>query len=577
MQYSKLLGKTVRKASADMVLPSAQLLYRAGYIRESTAGRYYILPLGMRVRNKIIAIIREEMDSAGAQELTTPILHPISLWEETNRNNAVGFELMTVQDRRETTFVLGGTAEEMMVDLIRKFQISYKDLPCNIYQFSQKFRDELRARGGLLRVREFLMKDAYSFHVSEEEFAEGYENMRRTYMRIFKRLGLETCVVEADNGYMGGDYCHEFQVVCDAGEDTLLYQESTNTYYNLEIAPAQAPPVDYDDKDMLPIEDIRGEGMIGVEQLAEFLNIPKSKTTKTLLFVVDNEKLIAVAVRGGYDIDETKVKRILKAHTIELASEKIIEKETGAKVGYLGPLNMPPHIPVYYDESTRNRINFECGANRTNYHSINVNWGRDIPIPNQFYDMKITQSHDLHPQTGRPYTWSKGVEVGNIFQLGYRYSSPKTGMKNAVFIDKDGKEKPYYMGCYGIGIDRTLATIVEMYHDDRGIMWPFSIAPFQIHLVGLDLKNESVMKKAQHIYEALQQQGIEVLFDDRIDTTAGEKFADADLIGIPVRMVVSQRTNDTIEWKWRREKDSQHATLGQIIDGWHKWKETKTY
>jgi len=555
MKLSKLFGKTTKTVSEDMKAASHRLLQKAGFVRESSAGRYFFLPLGFKVRQRIIEIVRKEMNDAGAQELLVPVLHPIELWKETNRAESVGFELTTVTDRRGAKFALGGTAEEMMVDLVRKFQISYRDLPFNIYQFSQKFRDELRARGGLLRTREFMMKDAYSFHTDEQDFKKEYQKMWDTYKKIFEEIGLETVVVEADNGYIGGDYCHEFQTVCESGEDTLFYVKSQDKYYNKEIAPVKAPLVKYDDKEMQEKENVVGKGIIGVEELAKHLDIPVEKTTKTLLFVGDNDRYIAVAVRGGYGINETKVMRVAKTSKLELVGEETIKKLTGAEVGFLGPLSLPKEVEIFYDESTAGRINFECGANKTDYHTINVNWGRDLEEPKEFYDLKVAKEGDLFPETGEEYETSRAIEVGNIFQLGYHYSKK---MNNAIFVDKDGKEKPFYMGCYGIGIGRAIATIVEKYHDDKGIIWPKQVAPFDVHLVPLG-DSEEVSKRAEEIYADLQAQGIDVLWDDRENAGAGEKLGDADLIGIPIRLVVSQRTmnEDGVEIKFRSEENSE--------------------
>jgi len=405
MLYSKIFGKTVREAAKEAQITSYKLLHQAGFIRESTAGRYFFLPLGQIVQQKIMKVIKEEMDRAGAQEMISPVLHPLELWKETNRTKTTGFELMTIKDRRGADFALGGTAEEMFVDVVRKFQISYKDLPFNIYQFSTKFRDELRARGGLLRVREFVMKDAYSFDVNEKEFKKEYQNMWKTYKKIFDRLGLKTVVVESDNGYIGGDYCHEFVVESKVGESRFYLNK---------------------------------ENQVGIHE--------------------------------------------------EIAKRK-----------------------------------------------------------------KIDVSNLILKQ---------GIEVGNIFQLGYYYSKK---MKGASFIDLYGKEKPFYMGCYGIGIGRTMATIVEKYHDAKGIVWPESVSPFQVHLIGLDLKDEKMSSKVHKVYKVLKDHNIKVLFDDREDVTAGEKFADADLIGIPIRLVVSKRTGEKIEFKKRSEKEIKLLSIDEII------------
>lgn len=558
MRYSKLFPKTIKQVPAGASLVSHKLLYQAGYIRESTAGRYYLLPLAMRVFQKIQKIIKEEMDLAGGQELITPVLHPKSLWDETNRSNSVGFELMSIKDRSEFEFVLGGTAEEMLVDLVRKFQVSYKDLPFNLYQFSTKFRDEMRARGGLLRVREFVMKDAYSFHATEEDFLKEYKNMEKTYSKIFKRMGLKTHVVESDNGYIGGDYCHEFVVESEAGESRFLTDEHGYSAHE-DVARFTPSKVDQKGEELKPMEDIEGVHIIGVEELAKFLKIPVEITTKTILF--ETEKgVIAAAVRGGYDINEAKLKKVAGVYKLELASAETVKKVTGAEVGYAGMLNLPDEVEKYFDLTCANRINFEMGANKTNYHTINVNFGRDLEKPKEFYDFAIAKEGDIGPN-GYPLVAKKGIEVGNIFQLGLHYSSK---MEGAHFIDEKGEAKPYYMGCYGIGLARTLATIVEVMNDEKGIIWPESVAPYQVHVVGLDLEDAAIKAKVEDVYNQLLSAGIEVLYDDR-NARAGEKFADADLIGIPVRVVVSKKTGEKLEVKKRGEKETDFKSLEELI------------
>ena len=559
MKYSKLFGKTIRDVPKDASVASHQLLLRAGFIRESTAGRYYLLPLGLRVQQKIQSIIKEELDQAGAQEMATPILHPKYLWEETNRTKAIGFELMSIKDRNDFEFVLGGTAEEMLVDLVRKFQISYKDLPFNLYQFSIKFRDELRARGGLLRLREFLMKDGYSFHISEEDFKREYQNMIDTYTKIFQRLGLKTQIVEADNGYIGGEYSHEFVVESDNGE-SRYFTDGEGYSAHEDVAKFSLESVGSDEA-MKPLQEVEGKGIIGVEELAKFLKIPVEKTTKTILFETDTGEVVAAAVRGGFDINEEKLVKIIGCKMLKLASAEIVQSITGAKVGYAGVLNLPPEVKVYLDESTANRKNFEMGSNKTNYHTINVNFGRDLPEPEQFYDFKIAKEGFIGPN-GQKLIAKKGIEVGNIFQLGFYYSAK---MKGAEFTDADGKKKKYYMGCYGIGLARSLATIVEVYHDDKGIIWPEAVAPFLVHIVGLDMEAESVKDEAERVYKLLLAEGIEVLLDDRIGVSAGEKFADCDLIGIPYRVVISKKTTDKLEVKKRSEKQTAFVTFAELL------------
>lgn len=559
MKYSQLFGKTLKDTPKDATLISHKLLYRAGFIRESTAGRYYLLPLGMRVHEKIKKIVKEEMDSAGGQEMVTPVLHPKYLWEETNRTASVGFELMSIKDRNKFEFVLGGTAEEMLVDVVRKFQISYKDLPFNLYQFSTKFRDEMRARGGLLRLREFVMKDAYSFDANESSFKKVYKKMRDTYSRIFERVGLKTTVVESDNGYIGGEYCHEFVVESDAGESKFFTTKDGLYAAHEEVAKFSVEEL-HEIEVEKPLEEIEGKGIIGVEELARYLKIPVAKTTKTILFEDEKGTVIAAAVRGGYDINEIKLMHAANVHQLKLATAETVRRVTGAQVGYAGLLNLPKEVRIFMDESLRGRKNFEMGSNKTNYHAVNVNFGRDISLPEKFYDFKLAKA-GFTALNGQMLIEKRGIEVGNIFQLGYHYSSR---MKDATFTDSDGVKKPYYMGCYGIGLARTLAAIAEIHHDDRGIVWPKSVAPFQVHLIGITSstssdhgKHETNSKEnADGVYEKLKEAGIEVLYDDR-EVSAGEKFADADLIGIPVRLVVSDKTREKVEWKERTDKTTE--------------------
>lgn len=562
MLYSKLFGKTTKIVSQDEKIPSAKLLIQAGFIKESSSGRFYLLPLGMRVQQKIIKIIKEEMDRAGAQEMVTPIFHPLDLWKETNRDKEAKYELTILRDRRNAEFVPGGTAEEMFVDLVRKYQISYKDLPFNIYQFSNKFRDELRARGGLLRVREFVMKDAYSFHADETDFKKEYQNMLDTYKKIFSRLHLKTIIVESDNGYIGGEYCHEFVVENQSGDTKYLTNEDGTYCAHEEVAKFKR----YEDsksETAQPRKDVEGKGIVGVTDLAKFLNIPENKTTKTLIYKTDKGEIIAAAVNGIYDINEVKLKHTLGCTTLKLADAETVEKVTGAKVGYAGILNLPKSVRVVMDLSLDKRSNFECGANKTNFHSININFNRDLPYPEQFYDIALAKEGYESLSCNKKLIAKKGIEVGNIFQLGYHYSNK---MHNATFTAKDGSQKKYYMGCYGIGIGRTLATVVEIYNDKKGIAWPMNIAPYQVNLIGLDLHDVMIKEKILALYNLLIGQNFEILYDDRTEISAGEKFADSDLIGIPVRLIVSKRTGDKIEWKERNKAETELITNEELID-----------
>ncbi len=565
MYYSKLFGKTVKATPTGAIYSSHKLLHQAGYVRESTAGRYFFLPLGQLVQQKIIKIIKEEMDKAGAQEMLSPVLHPLSLWKETNRTKTTGFELMSIKDRRDFEFALGGTAEEMFVDVTRKFQISYKDLPFNIYQFSTKFRDELRARGGLLRVREFIMKDAYSFDRNEEEFKKEYKNMWETYARIFSRLGLKTFVVESDNGYIGGEYCHEFVVESEIGESKFFMAEDGSYAAHEEVAKAQKEKKNLgeEEKPMQKVEAVRGTTM---EEGARIHNKPLWQQIKDVLFVDENGRFILAIIRGDYDVNEIKLKHVTNSINLRHATDEEIRDRLHSEPGFISPVGIKEaadkdiKLIIVADDSLQTIKNAYGGANKKHLDLFNMNIGRDYQ-PDTIADIALVREGDL-AQNGKKLIVKKGIEVGNIFQLGYHYT---TKMKDATYIDEDGKAKPYYMGCYGIGIGRTMAAVVEVHHDERGIAWPEMISPFQIHLIGLDLKNEEIKKKAHDLYKLLNEKGYSVLFDDREDAAAGAKFADADLIGIPHRLVVSKRTGDKIEYKKRSEKENKLITNEELL------------
>ncbi|MBI3485986.1 proline--tRNA ligase [Candidatus Daviesbacteria bacterium] len=567
MKYSKLFPKTIKQTPKDASLESHKLLYRAGYIRESTAGRYYLLPLGMRVNQKIQKIIKEEMDKAGAQELITPVLHPIELWKETNRTESVGFELMTIKDRSETEFVLGGTAEEMLVDLVRRFQISYKDLPFNLYQFSTKFRDEIRARGGLLRLREFVMKDAYSFDVSEEEFKKEYQNMRKTYSKIFDRMGLKTIIVESDNGYIGGEYCHEFVVESEIGESKFLVNQDLSYAAHEDVAKFIPDKKNLDEKEkpLKEVEAVRGTTMEDGEKLHK---LPLWQQIKDVLFVDEKGRFILAIIRGDYEVNEVKLLHLIKSYQLRHASEEEIRQKIHSEPGFISPVGIREiigkdiNLLIIADESLYTIRNAYGGANKKNRDLLNMNINRDFKADIEG-DIALAKEGYLAPDGSGPLIVKRGIEVGNIFQLGFHYSSK---MADATFIDKDGKPEPYYMGCYGIGLARTMATIVEIYHDDKGIIWPELVAPFQVHLVGLDLEDTKVLEKAEQIYKLLLAQNIEVLFDERIDISAGTKFADADLIGIPLRVVISKKSQEgKLEVKKRDKKETHFLKLDELI------------
>ncbi len=542
MKYSQLFGKTSYGEQTGSKFQSHQYLAKGGFIRESTAGRYFFLPLGWRVHEKIKAIIKEEMDRAGAQEMISPVLHPLELWKETNRTSSVGFELMTIKDQRGADFALGGTAEEMFVDIVRKMNLSYRDLPMNVYQFSTKFRDEKRARGGLLRVREFVMKDAYSFHTDEKDFKKEYDKMADVYTRVFNRVGLDVLKVPADNGYIGGEYCHEYQVETEMGEGRFFESEDKKYIAHEDIATFFREPKNLDEKEKeyKEVEAVRGNTM---EDGVELHGLPLWQQMKDVMVANEKDELILAVIRGDLDVNETKLAHLVGAHQLRPATVEEI-RAIGTEPGFISPMGLKGKVKIVGDTSLRTVKNMYGGANKKHRDAMNMNIDRDYSLDLEG-DIAMAQGGFLSEETKSPLIEKRGIEVGNIFQLGYHYSSK---MSDATFVNEKGEKSPYYMGCYGIGIGRTLATIVEKHHDEKGILWPETVAPYQVHLVSL----AETSKRGQEIYDLLTKEGIEVLWDDR-EESAGVKFADADLIGIPVRLVISPKTGDQVEWKKGRK------------------------
>lgn len=556
MRQSKLFGKTSKNVSADIKLISHKLLYKAGFIAESVAGRYYFLPLGWRTHDKIKAVIKDEMDKTGAQEMITPILHPLELWKETNRTNTTGFELMKVKDRRGSDFALGGTAEEMFLDLVRKMEVSYRDLPFNIYQFSTKFRDELRARGGLLRLREFVMKDAYSFDRDEEEFKKEYKKMEEAYTRIYKRMGLDTYVVLADNGYIGGEYCHEFQVESEIGEGRFFVSEDGKYIAHEDVAAFKRISINTEEEEKPYTIIEQPEWVKTMEDNIKHYDLPKSRFLKNVVYrnIVTDEILIVV-IRGDLEVNKTKLEKALNAvGQIENATDEDLAS-IGTKNGYVHSWG---HEGARYigDISLLSVKNFIGGQKEDTTDSTNVNYGRDFECE-QLLDLAMAFDGAETENNGKLIE-KKGIEVGNIFQLGYHYSSL---MKDSEYMDSDGQKKRYYMGCYGIGLARTMAAVIEKHHDEKGMLWPEEIAPYKIHL--LSLKQD---EKATEIYELLLKSGLEVLFDDR-EMSAGEKFSDADLIGLPFRIVVSEKTlkAECVEVKRRNSGEAELVRIEGLV------------
>lgn len=530
----------------DITSVSHKLLYKAGYIRDSSNGRYYFLPLGLKVHQKIQKIIKEEMDSAGYQEIVTPIFHPIGLWKETGRTDSVGFELLKVRDRNNTDFVLGGTAEEMLVELVRKFQISYKDMPFGLYQFSTKFRDELRSRGGLLRMKEFVMKDAYSFNISEEDFKDEYSKMQKTYKKIFERVGLDVKIVSADNGYIGGDYCHEFIVESDIGESQFL--ESSDSMY-----------LAHQDIAKFSRGEVSKEGALPLEH-SNSTNNPISKFIKGDIFKDENDNFYAVFTKGDIEVNFVKLAHVLGVYDIsKVLNEDLLKM--GFVPGKISPFDVKG-LKTVGDISLKIIVNGYAYSKDTSQYALNVNYSRDFNL-NIIDDVALTPLDSLS-EDGKELILKNGIEVGHIFQLGFHYSSRMSG---AHFTDKDGKTKPYYMGCYGIGIARTLATIVEVHNDDKGIIWPESVAPFMIHLVGINMNDKTVKETSDKIYKKLIDKGLDVLYDDRLDIFPGEKLSDADLIGIPHRVIVSPKTlknGNNVEYMSRKDRIYELLDLDKL-------------
>ena len=554
MRYSKLFGKTIKSVSSQLQIPSHRLLIQGGFIRESVAGRYFYLPLGMRVKNKVIAVIREEMDRAGAMEMVSPVLHPLELWQETNRDNAGNFGLTQVEDRRGARFALGGTAEEMFVDMVRKFSVSYKELPFNIYQFSQKFRDELRARGGLLRAREFTMKDAYSFDRDEDAFVETYRQMTETYTRIFHRLGLRVDVVPADNGYIGGEYSHEFIVESEAGESRYLVSEDGTYCAHQDVATLKLEAANPGEVEK-PLQVIEQPAWVKtIADMARHYGLPKSHFLKNVAYKnIETGQIIIATIRGDLDVNKAKLENVVGAiEQLEEASASDLAR-LGTQPGYVPSWGLKG-VHTVGDLSLKTVTNFTGGQKTERTDTINVNYSRDFTC-DHLADIALAQPGHLTPDGRSRLVEKQGIEVGHIFQLGYHYS---TKMEGATYTDQDGRQKPYHMGCYGIGIGRTLQAIIESHHDERGIIWPAGVAPYQVYLINLNRAEAT-----EALYRRLQEAGVDVLYDDREGVSAGAKFTDADLIGCPVRLVISKRSGDQVEWK---ERDATQPELLSVED-----------
>ncbi len=557
MRLSKTLIPTLKEAPAEAEVPSHILMVRGAYLRKVAAGVYSFLPLGWRVIQKIQRIIREEMNRAGAQEVFLPAVIPGELWQESGRWDQYGEQLLRFKDRKGADFVIGPTHEEVMVDLVRNDVRSYRQLPLNLYQIQTKFRDELRARAGLMRGREFIMKDAYSFHASEDDARREYQNMYDTYTRIFQRCGLGFRAVEADTGAIGGSLSHEFQVLTETGEDALLACDACTYAANVEEARAR-PPVAATPS-TAATERVGTPGKHSIEEVTAFLGLAPADLVKTLIYVADG-KPVAALVRGDRSLNEIKLKRALGARDLSLANDEVVAQVTGAPVGFAGPVGL--QIPIYCDLEVCALPSFVCGANAADAHTRNVVSKRDFQ-PTVCGDFRDAAVGDPCPRCEHGhFVGYRGIEVGQVFFLGTKYSTPM----RCNFLDADGKEKPMIMGTYGIGVTRIAAAAIEQNHDKDGIVWPVAIAPFEVELLALQVGDAQVAEVAERLYGELGQAGLEVLYDDR-DERPGVKFKDADLIGLPYRIAVGKKglAEGMVELKARRSPEVVKVKIEDVV------------
>jgi len=559
MRYSEMFLPTVREVPSDAEVISHQLMIRAGLIRKLTSGIYSYLPLGYRIIRKLEQIIREEMNKAGAQEVHMPMVQPSEIWQESGRWVYYGKELLRFRDRHDHEYCLGPTHEEVITTLVRNDVKTYRQLPCNLYQIQTKFRDEVRPRFGVMRCREFGMKDAYSFDVDEAGAEKSYEKMFAAYNNIFRRCGLKFRPVEADSGSIGGKYSHEFMVMADSGEDAMVFCEKCSYAANLEKAEVSQPEKKaISDKDWIALAEVHTPETRTIEEVIAFLKVKPQDIVKTLIFNGDG-KPYAVLIRGDYEINEIKVRNHLGVAELELADDEMIKSVTGAPRGFAGPVNIK--IPVLMDYSLMGMVNFVTGGNKEDYHFTNVNTGRDFK-EGTYADLRVVQPGDNCPRCNGNVKFARGIEVGHVFKLGTKYSK---AMK-ATFLDKDGQEKIMIMGCYGIGVGRTVAAGIEQNNDENGIIWPMPLAPYHVIVTPINVNEKEVMAAAENLYGAMLKEGIEVILDDR-DERAGVKFKDADLIGIPLRIIVGQKNlaQGKVELKIRKTGENTLYPLEDVM------------
>jgi len=547
---------TLKEDPAEAEVISHKLMFRAGMIRKLAAGIYSYLPLGLRVIQKVERIIREEMNRAGAQEVLLPCVQPAELWMETHRWEEYGKDLLRFKDRHSRDCCFGPTHEEVITDIARREIRSYRQMPLNLYQIQTKFRDEIRPRFGLMRGREFIMKDAYSFDIDEAGLDMSYQKMYEAYEKIFKRCGLSFTVVEAETGLIGGSASHEFMVLAETGEEIIVSCQSCNYAANVQKAEAKRTRLRAREsrKTLKPLKKVKTPDMKTVEAVTQFLKVRPQDLVKTLIFETD-QGVVAGLIRGDHEINESKLEKLLGCGEAKLASDDVVHRATGAPKGFAGPIGLS--VKVIADYSVEPMVDFVTGANEDDAHYINVNLGRDLKV-DQFGDVRMIKEGDRCPRCGKSMSFSRGIEVGHIFKLGTKYSKTL----KATYLDENGRERDIVMGCYGIGVGRTAAAAIEQYHDEDGIIWPMPIAPFQVIIVPVDNKIELLMETAEGIYRLLSDNGVEVLLDDR-DSTPGVKFKDADLIGIPLRVTLGQKNLERGLVEIRHRKNGETIVIGK--------------
>lgn len=564
MRVSQYLLATEKNTPADAVVKSHQLMLRAGMIRRLASGLYTWLPTGLRVLQKVEQIIREEMNRTGAQEMMMPVVQPLALWEESGRAENYGPELLRFKDRHQNDFCLGPTHEEVITDIARNALSSYKQLPMNFYQINTKFRDEIRPRFGMMRSREFVMKDAYSFHLTQDCLQATYDAMYDAYSRIFTRIGLNFRAVEADTGSIGGSASHEFHVLADSGEDTIAFSDSSDYAANVELAEAVA--LGKREVGQETLTEVATPNIVTIDELVNFLNIPVERTVKTLIVHATEEAgggLVALLLRGDHELNEIKAEKLTQvANPLVFATDEEIIEATGIAPGSIGPVGL--NIPMVADRTVAEMFDFTAGANKDGFHHTGVNWERDVALPH-VADLRTVVEGDPSPDGKGKITLRKGIEVGHIFQLGNTYSTAL----NAAVLDENGKQQIMTMGCYGIGVTRIVASVIEQHHDDNGIIWPQAIAPFDVALIPVNIRRSPREKEfCDTLYNTLTEAGISVLYDDRDRERLGVKLADCELIGIPHRLVISEKglDDDRVEYRARTANDNEHWPQAEIIN-----------